>query len=287
MAIIRKLLFFYLFATAPLYAQKNHRGFFRKYSTAVQEANEMGQILMIAFYEKSCFLSKQMEQEVYSSKEFQKITDEIACVKMDIDTEEGGKLAEKYQIPGCPTVLFVNGAGLELERISSFVPKSVFLGEVIRLLSGNAIPEIESRVASHPVYSDLFILSVYFCRNDYNKEKLDNYFEAFKKLDPQYLKDSTNKLLQFVYRKQIQRGVGSVAPEMEEYLIMRPEGNNYKLAELLTNYYLKSGDADSAWEFFSDFYLLSERKSKMENYYLQLKKLTGHGDVEEPGKKKY
>ena len=276
---------FITFTILPLSAQNKHRGFFDDYSTALQEANEFGQVLMIGFYEKSCFLSKQLDQEVYRSKEFQAITDELACVKVDIDTDKGGELAEKYRVSGCPTVLFTNGAGLELERITSYIPKEEYMGIVMRILKGNSIPVVENRVVTQQDYSDLFLLSLYFCRNDYHKDKLDKYFMLFKKLDSKNEKDSTNALLQYIYRKEIQRGVGSIAPEVEDYLITSQDGNSYKLAELLTNYYLKSGDADRAWDFFSDFYLLTDQKSKVDSYFQKLKKVTGHEDEQESEKK--
>jgi len=269
----------------PGFPQSSHRGFFRDYNTAIQEANELGQILMIGFYEESCFLSKQLEQEVYHSKEFMALTDEMACVKVNIDTDEGSILEEKYRIPGCPTVLFTNGAGLELERITSFVPKGEFLEEVFRILSGNTIPAIEARISESPVYQDLFLATVYYCRNDYQKDKLDRYCKLFKELDPVYEKDSTNALFQYVYRKEIQRGVGSIGPEAEEFLFIKPGGNNYKLAVLLANYYLKMGDKDHAWAFFSDFYMMTDKRSKVESYFQKIKKVTGHEDKPEPAKK--
>ena len=284
--MIRNLFIVFIACTfLPVSAQNKHRGFFDDYATALQEANELGQVLMIGFYEKSCFLGKQLNQEVYRSKEFQAITDEIACVKVDIDKDKGGILADKYRISGCPTVLFTNGAGIELERITSYIPKEEFMGIVTRILKGNSIPVVENRVVARQDYSDLFLLSLYFCRNDYHKDKLDKYYMLFKKLDPKNEKDSTNALLQYIYRKEIQRGVGSIAPEVEDYLITSPDGNSYKLAVLLTNYYLKSGDADRAWNFFSDFYMLTDQKSKVESFFQKLKKVTGHEDEQEPEKK--
>ncbi len=252
-----------------------HRGFFRTYDDAVRMARQEHQIMMIEFTRKGCFPSKQLNQEVFRSKKFLSLTDSMVCIKMDGETEEGRQLMTRYGIPGYPTILFTDSVGNELERITSVVPLSFFLETVHRIFSGDAVAMLEKRYPENTNYRDLYILSLYFARNVFDLSKLTQYFSAFKKDDPDYKKDSTKVLSRYILQKELRMGVYSAAKEIEGFVYAVPEGNSYKLAILLTDYYLKTGDLREAWDFFSGYYMLREDKAPIEEYYRKLKKKLG------------
>ncbi len=271
--VICAFLFFVLLPDAM--PAKRYRGFFRSYDKAVSASVHDHQVMMLDFYRKGCFPSKQLDQEVYHNKEFLPFTDSMVCIKIDGETPSGKKIREKYNIPGYPTVLFVDPGGNELERITSYVPRAYFIETVQRILKGDAISALEKRFPQQTGYNDLYILSIYYVRNVFDKKKLDMYFNAFRELDPSYKKDSTRVLCRYVLQKELRLGVYSAAGEIESFLYDVPRGNSYKLAILLTNYFLKLGEKQQAWDFFSGYYMLRENKAPIEAYYRELKKKLG------------
>ncbi|NOY37253.1 MAG: thioredoxin family protein [Chlorobi bacterium] len=271
------LLFFLLMIqSVPLAFAQKFTGFYPDYDAALKASWEKRQNMMIDFYTATCFPSKQLDQEVYRNKAFLPYTDSIICVKVDGESPEGRPLVARFGITGYPTVLFVDPDGQELERLTAFIPLDPFLENLKRILSGNTIPKMESRFLYRRNYHDLYILTLYYVRNVFNKDKLDRYFKAFRKLDPSYSKDSTRVLTRYVLQKELRMGISSVTGEMASYVFQVPEGNSYKLAIQLTDYYLQTGDPEEAWSFFSDYYLIREDKSAIYGYFEDLKRKTGH-----------
>lgn len=265
-----------LIITASALNGQTYTGFHPDYASALKAAWDKKQIMMIDFYTASCFPSKQLEQEVYRNSKFLPYTDSLVCVKVDGESPDGRSLVARFNITGYPTVLFVDPDGNELERLTAFVPLEPFLEEVRRILSGKPVSVLERQFLYEKNYSDLYILTLYYVRNVFDKEKLDRYFRAFKKLDPSYTKDSTRVLTRYVLQKELRMGVSSVADDIASFVFQVPQGNSYKLAILLSDYYLQTGNPEEAWSFFSDYYLIREDKSAIRSYYEDLKKKTGH-----------
>lgn len=272
------LMLFLALVYPEAFSAKKYRGFFRTYEEARQTARQQHQILMIEFTRKGCFPSKQLNQEVFRNRKFLVLTDSMVCVRVDGETGPGRRLMEKYEIPGYPTILFTDPEGNELERITSVVPLDFFLTTVRRIFQGKAIAQLEKKFPDQTDYHELYTLSLYYARNVFDKEKLELYFEAFKKEDPAYKKDSTVVLSRYILQKELRSGIYSAAREIEAFVYDVPEGNSYKLAILLTDYYLKTGQKREAWDFFSGYYMLRENKGPIEAYYQNLKKKLGKED---------
>ncbi len=265
-----------LFSMAFVSYGQTSRGFLTDFDAAKIEAGQSGQHMLVNIYSKTCFSSKQLEQEVFRSKAFSPYTDELVCVSIDIESGDGTYLKDRYGIAGCPTILFLTAAGKELERITSYIPRDFLIGELHRILEGRTVNAVEQSYPLGGNYEDAFLLTLYYCRNDYQKEKLDRYYKEIKRLDPAFKRDSSHVLVRFVLDKELKRGVGSAAGDIEEYTYLFPDHNASRLAIMLTDYYLKIGDKEGAWEYFSDYYLLSTRKDRIEQYYQELKTKTGH-----------
>jgi len=251
------------------------RGFFHDYDSALEAAGDNGQVIMASFYTNLCLYNKKLEQEIYRSKEFIPFTDDFACVKINIKSEEGQSLSRKYNVSNCPTLLFMSVDGIEIERITTYIPKKYFIEELYRISDGNTIPVLEQRFHQSQEYLDVYSLVMYHCRNNYNYEKLERYFKTFKTLDSDFEKDSTHILVRYVLEKELYHGMVSAIPEIEKYVYSFPDNNSYHLAILLSDYYLKDGYPEKAWDFFSDFYLHTNQKNQIQNYYIQLKERIG------------
>lgn len=70
---------------------------------------------------------------------------------MHADSTEGKALIEQYKISGFPSVVFVDSAGEEIDRIIGYLPPDKFLSEIQRIQSGeNTIPDLFNRATENP-----------------------------------------------------------------------------------------------------------------------------------------
>ncbi len=72
-------------------------------------------------------------------------------MRVDAEKGEGVDLAERYDITGYPTVIFVRAAGGEVDRIIGYLPPDRFLEELNRITSGkNTLESIRAEVEENP-----------------------------------------------------------------------------------------------------------------------------------------
>ena len=70
---------------------------------------------------------------------------------MHADSAEGKTLIEQYKISGFPSVVFVDSAGEEIDRIIGYLPPDKFLSEIQRVQRGeNTIPDLINRATENP-----------------------------------------------------------------------------------------------------------------------------------------
>lgn len=251
-------------------------GFFSDYETALQAAIEKEQVLMLDFYTDWCKPCKKLDKEVYGSEEFYPYTSQLVCVKIDFESEEGSHIGKKYNVSTFPTIVFVKPSGEEIERITSYFPKSRYFPEVERIIDGkNTVPQMESRFPNIS-YGELYHLTYYFSRRVYNKEKSQMYFEVFLRKDPKYQNDSTHLLTNIRYQSLLILGETYVLEQSQEYVLKNAERPSmYELAIRISRSYVKEGDYNKAFQFFSDFMKRSGTQSnkKVKTHYKELQKL--------------
>jgi thioredoxin-related protein len=105
---------------------KSAYGFNTDLQQALEQAKKSNQLVMIDFSARWCPGCQRMETDIFTKQKFKKQTDKIVKVKIDTDMYENSVLAEKYQILGVPTVIFLNSQGQEILRLLDYVSAEVF-----------------------------------------------------------------------------------------------------------------------------------------------------------------
>lgn len=237
-------------------------GFQPDYETAMRVSNEKNQVLMLDFYTDWCKPCKKLDKEVYGSEEFFPYTSQLACVKIDFESEQGVLLGKKYDVSSFPTIVFVKSNGEEIERITSYFPKDRYLSEVVRIIEGkNTVPQMEARFPDVS-YAELHHLSYYYSRRFYNQEKTDLYYNELIKLDPNSDKDSTHMVSNLRYYTLLARGDLSRRMETEDYVLTYAKVDyTYELAIKVSKSYIKEEKYQKAYAFFTKFIKASGSKS--------------------------
>lgn len=95
---------------------------------AIAKAGENNQKVFVQVHATYCGSCKKFKKEVFSDKEVtDKLTNNMATAIVDIESEEGKKIKEKYGVQGTPTFLILDEKG-ELIKKAGYMDKEAFLG---------------------------------------------------------------------------------------------------------------------------------------------------------------
>jgi len=103
---------------------------------ALSEARERDTLVMIDFKTSWCTWCKRLDQDTFSDSEVIAELEELVAIRLDAE-EEGKDAAEKYGVRSFPTVVFLDAAGREVDRILGYLPPDAFLIEIRRIRTGD------------------------------------------------------------------------------------------------------------------------------------------------------
>ncbi len=105
---------------------------FTDINLAFQNATETHRIIFVDFYTDWCSWCKKLDEQTFSTPEFQTISAKFVLLKIDGDKEI--EFCAKYKVRAYPTMLFLDAQGLELKRIIGFVPATTLVPEMEKIL---------------------------------------------------------------------------------------------------------------------------------------------------------
>ncbi len=122
--------------TVPMAAKKsgksiagkvNENGFIEDdFNGALSQAQKKKALLLVDFAARWCPSCVRLEQEIFNSPEFKKMTQDYVKLKIDTDHFENGVLAEKFAVKGMPTMMVMNTDQEEIARMMDFQPIEIW-----------------------------------------------------------------------------------------------------------------------------------------------------------------
>lgn len=98
------------------------------YKDALIAAKTQNKPIFIDSYTTSCRYCKKMDRTTFRNREVVKyLNSHFITVKMNMRSDEGRVLKNKYEINALPTLLFVDAAGEPLVRVNGFIDTKTFL----------------------------------------------------------------------------------------------------------------------------------------------------------------
>lgn len=103
-------------------------------TTALATAESQNKVVMVDLYADWCVWCHRLDETTYADTDVQSALKSVVLVKLNADQGAGRALFSKYRIDGLPTVMFFNGRGKEVGRITGYLPPGPFLAELRHIL---------------------------------------------------------------------------------------------------------------------------------------------------------
>lgn len=162
---------------------------------------------------------------------------------------------EKYQIAGFPTVVLMNSAGQEIDRIYGYAPPDEFVSTIKDYLQGkNTLEDIKKRFEAEPDAELAFRLAEkYEGRRMYDEAA--KHYNKVVDLDPEDEKGNSDDALFGLAWLKVRDKKYTEAVEAFEYFLQRfPKSDMVTDAEAYIPYsYSKAGDTTKALNLYEEF----------------------------------
>ena len=119
------------------------------FESALAEAGERGTLVMVDFKTDWCTWCKRLDRDTFSDPAVVAELGELVALQLDAE-KEGVDAAERYGVRSYPTILFLDSAGHEVDRILGYLPPDAFLTEVQRIRAGDTFNACLARLNEDP-----------------------------------------------------------------------------------------------------------------------------------------
>ena len=100
------------------------------------EAGRRDTVVMIEFYTDWCNWCRRLEADTFSVPAVRRELEKIVSLKRDAE-KGGAELAVRFGVDSYPTIIFLDPAGNEMDRIIGYLPPEPFLKRIQRIRTGD------------------------------------------------------------------------------------------------------------------------------------------------------
>ena len=105
------------------------------FDEALARARSEKRLVLVDVYTDWCGWCKKLDREVFADARVAEATRALVAVRVNAEEGGGEKVAQRYDVQGFPTVLFVDGSGNVVKRIDGYVDAA----KMLRIIS--ALPK--------------------------------------------------------------------------------------------------------------------------------------------------
>ena len=194
---------------------------FDDFEMGQETAERLGQNMVVDFYTDWCKWCKVLDDSVYTDPKIIEMSAEMIFIK--IDSEKDTLNTRNYGISGYPTVVLMNPAGEEIDRIYGYLPAPDFINQINLYLGGReTLQDYLRRLEANPndLEVNYTLAEKYEARSQY--EKSASFYSKVLELDPQNEAGKSDKALMnlgFSYyrQKKFQRAIDTNTEFIKRY----------------------------------------------------------------------
>jgi len=147
---------------------------------AQAEAEKRDTVVMIEFYTDWCNWCKRLEADTFSVPAVRSELERIVSIRMNAE-KDGLALADRFGIDSYPTMVFLDPAGNEMDRILGYLPPDKFLGRAERIRTGDTFLACLRQLETDPGNVEAIVRSVGGLLERSDPEGAISRIEAFHK----------------------------------------------------------------------------------------------------------
>src|SRR5262245_47235756 len=106
------------------------------FAKVLERAKASKRLALLDFVRPGCTWCTALERETFADERVVKALDGFVPARYDAETEGGRGVAQRYRVRGFPTLVVVDAAGAEVDRLVGYSPPEKFLAEAERIRSG-------------------------------------------------------------------------------------------------------------------------------------------------------
>lgn len=176
----------------------------------IQKAKSENKVVMMKFYSDTCSWCKKLDKEVLVAENLNKLSRLVVLYKINVRTDEGKILREKYNIRGVPTVILLSEEGNEIDRIVGYEKRDDFMKELLSYIFNiGTLSDLISKADKENSFEIYYkVASKYFERGDSAKSL--EYIEKAKGINNLTEEESANLALlegEVLLSKEDEKGI--------------------------------------------------------------------------------
>jgi thiol:disulfide interchange protein len=105
----------------------------RDLPTALARAGSEKKLVMVDFYTDWCGWCRRFDQNTLSDSNVQRALEGVVSVRLNAE-KDGREAAQRFNVDGYPTILFLNASGNEVGRIPGYLEPRPFLAEIENIM---------------------------------------------------------------------------------------------------------------------------------------------------------
>ncbi len=105
----------------------------RDLPTALARAGSEKKLVMVDFYTDWCGWCRRLDQTTLADSNVRRALERVVSVRLNAETD-GREVAQRFNVDGYPTILFLNASGDEVGRIPGYLEPRPFLSEIEHII---------------------------------------------------------------------------------------------------------------------------------------------------------
>jgi tetratricopeptide (TPR) repeat protein len=217
------------------------------------KAKSENKVLMVDVLTDWCKWCIELDNKVYSNPKVAEFanTNQVNF-KIDAEKGEGEDFAKKYKVNGYPTILFLDGNGIEIDRLIGYYPAKDFYEMMVDYNKGiNTFKALKAALEKDPndIRANLKLADKYMSIGELDSAR--THLNKIAEIDPGNLSGKTDDAK---YKLASLSGKDDIIRNLESFINDYPESDMLKDAyiTLAESYYSVANDVPSAEKYFKD-----------------------------------
>ena len=246
-----------LAAAALLFTQQAFAGpWLKSLAEAKKKAKASNELIFVDLFADWCGWCHKMEQEVFPSEAFQKVTDDKILLRLNTeDGGEGTKLAQEFGITSLPTFLLLTPQGTIAGTLRGYFPANEFVKALAD--TENGYKTFRKHVAQESAMKSDYATRLDLAREFRAHYELDESTKRFATLTtdngvPMLIRDTA--FYELALTQTMQKKYDDAQKTIRKFGSVQTKGENYEKARLLLgDIYVQQGNYKSALTEFKAF----------------------------------